>query len=158
MAQEVQKGEFEIFDASAYRVGIVSAQFNRDVTDGLLTSALETAEKYGISREKIRVFRVPGSVEIPVILKGLAESKNYDALVALGAVVRGETDHYDYVAKIVSEGVLRVMLDSGIPVGFGVLTCNMKEQALTRAHSGGEAMAAALHSLRILRLEADSRR
>ena len=151
MAQEVKKGQFEIFDASAYRVGIVVAQFNRDVTDGLLVSALEIAEKYGIPREKVGVFRVPGSVEIPVVLNGLAETKKYDALVALGAVIRGETDHYDYVAKIVSEGVLRVMMDYGIPVGFGVLTCNTKEQALARAHSGGEAFVAALHSLRILR-------
>ncbi len=151
MAQKVHKGEFEIFDASEYRVGIVAAQFNRDVTDGLLEAALGVAEQYGITREKVGVFRVPGSVEIPVVLRGLAESGKYDALVALGAVIRGETDHYDYVAKIVSEGVLRVMLDHGIPVGFGVLTCNTKEQALARAHSGGEAVVAALHSLRILR-------
>ncbi|MDP3725309.1 MAG: 6,7-dimethyl-8-ribityllumazine synthase [Nanoarchaeota archaeon] len=158
MAQEVQKGQFEIFDASAYRVGIVVAQFNQDITDGLLESALETAEKYGLKREDVSVFRVAGSVEIPVVLRALAEKKPvvsavepYDALLALGAVIRGETDHYDYVAKIVSEGVLRVMMDYGIPVGFGVLTCDTKEQAMARAHSGGEALEAALHSLRTLR-------
>ena len=151
MAQEVQKGEFEIFDASAYLVGIVVAQFNRDVTDGLLVSALEIAEKYGIPREKVGVFRVPGSVEIPVVLKGLAETKKYDALVALGAIIRGETDHYDYVAKIVSEGVLRVMMDYGMPVGFGVLTLENAEQAKERFGVGGGAVEAVVQAVREIR-------
>ena len=157
MAQEVQKGKFEAFDASGYRVGIVVAQFNRDITDGLLKSAFEMAEKYGLKQEDISVFQVAGSVEIPVVLRALSVTykymaeKKYDALVALGCVIRGETNHYDYVCKIVSEGVLRVMIDYGISVGFGVLMCETKEQALSRFHVGGEAMQAALQTLKVLK-------
>lgn len=142
----------EAFNAAKYRVGIVAARFNNDITDELLSSALETAKKFQISAKNITVHRVAGSVEIPVILKALAETGKYDALLALGAIIRGETDHYDYVAKIVTEGVLEVMIDDEpMPVGYGVLTCENREQALARVHSGGEALAAALHCAKIIR-------
>jgi len=149
MAQGVQRGQFKVFDASSYQMGIVVAQFNRDITEGLLENAFLTAEKYGISQDKIFVSRVPGSVEIPVVLRALAE-KRFDALVALGCVIQGETNHYDYVCKIVSEGVLRVMMDYGIPVGFGILTCETKEQAMARLDAGGGAVEAALQTLKEL--------
>lgn len=151
MAQEAARGTFVPFNASGYRVAIVAAAFNNEACDLLLASALKTAEQYSISPSRVRVCRVPGSVEIPVILRACAVSKQYNCLVALGCVVRGETSHFDYVAKIVSEGVLRVMMDYGVPVGFGVLTCNTQEQALARTGVGGDAMEAALQSAKIIR-------
>lgn len=152
MSHVVKKNTSKAFNAAKYRVGIVVAQFNNDVTEELLSSALETAKKFQISAKNITVHRVAGSVEIPVILKALAETGKYDALVALGAIIRGQTDHYDYVAKIVTEGVLEVMIDDEpMPVGFGVLTCDNRKQAMARTHSGGEALAAALHCAKIIR-------
>jgi 6,7-dimethyl-8-ribityllumazine synthase len=149
--QNAEKGEFGVFDASSYKVGIVSAQFNKDIADALLKSALAKCEEYKILKENITVYKVPGSVEIPVILEKMAESKKYDCLVALGTIIRGGTPHFDYVAKIVSEGVLRVMLDHCTPVGFGVLTCDNKDQALARPEAGAGAMEAGLQSAKILK-------
>ncbi len=151
MSQGVQQGQFEIFDASSYRVGIVAAQFNQDICDVLLASAISKCEAYGISKENIIIKKVPGSVEIPVILKALAETKRFDCLISIGCIIRGETPHFDYVAKIVSEGVLRVMMDYGIPVGFGVLTCEDKPQALARINTGGGAVEAAIQSANIVK-------
>lgn len=147
--QKVHKAAFEPFDASQLHVGIVVSQFNRDITERLLEQALEMLEKYKIRKSHVSIYRVAGSIEIPLILKKLAETKKYDCLVALGAVIRGETPHFEYVAKIVSEGVLRVMLDFGIPIGFGVLTTENHEQAQRRVHVGGEAAEAAVQSARV---------
>ncbi len=149
--QHARKGNLQSFDASRYRVGIVVADFNADVTGELLASALKKATEFKLPTKNITVCRVAGSVEIPVILKALAETKEYDALVALGAIIRGETDHYDYVAKVVTEGVLAVMMQTGVPVGFGVLTCNNLEQTQSRFGSGGGALSAALHCAKIIR-------
>lgn len=146
MAQNVERGEFKAFNASAYRLAIVAAEFNRDITESLLESALSACALYQLDPTKIPVLRVPGSIEIPVVLKTLAENKSFDCLVAIGAVIRGETPHFDYVAKIVSEGILRVMMDYRIPVGFGVLTCNTHAQALARSKAGADAVIAALHT------------
>jgi 6,7-dimethyl-8-ribityllumazine synthase len=142
----------DFFNASGYRVGVVVADFNEDITGKLLASAKDAASRFRITKKNLVVYHVAGSVEIPVVLKALAETEKFDALVALGAIIRGQTDHYEYVAKIVTEGVVEVMLDDDpIPVGFGVLTCDSKKKAVARVHSGGEALAAALRSARILR-------
>ena len=146
--QKVLKAQFKIFDAKKYRVGIVVAQFNRDVTDGLLASAQSKLKEYGVLVNNFSIHAVAGCVEIPVVLKALAEAGTYDCLVALGAIIRGDTAHFEYVCKIVSEGVLRVMIDYTLPVGFGVLTMENKEQALIRFHVGGEAVEAALQTAR----------
>ncbi|MDE2031106.1 MAG: 6,7-dimethyl-8-ribityllumazine synthase [Patescibacteria group bacterium] len=150
MSQNIAKREFEIFNAKSYHVGIVVGAFNYEVTDKLLESAVEMCHKYSIPDDNIKIYHVAGSVEIPVILKALAGEK-YDCLVALGAIIRGDTPHFDYVAKIVSEGVLQVMMTSGIPVGFGVLTCENIEQAQARLHTGGGAVEAALQSAKIIK-------
>lgn len=150
MSQRAQKNNLQPFDASQYRVGIVVADFNADITGELLASALKKAKEFKIPTKNITVCRVAGSVEIPVILKALAETKKYDALVALGVIIRGETDHYDYVAKVVTEGVLAVMMEYGIPVGFGVLTCENIEQTQTRLGSGGGALAAAVQNAKLI--------
>ncbi len=149
--QNVEQGKFELFDASSYKVGIVCAQFNQDIMDAVLASAMEACEKYGIKKENLIIKKVPGSVEVPVVLKAFAETKTYDCLVALGAIIRGDTPHFDYVAKIVSEGVLRVMMDYGLPVGFGILTCDNKEQALVRISAGAGAAVAALESAKMIK-------
>lgn len=149
--QRVHKEQFEIFNASNYKVGIVVARFNSDVTEALLESVKQRLSKYQIPPENTFVYCVAGSVEIPLILKKLAESKKFDCLIAIGAVIRGETLHFNYVAKILSEGVLRITLDFGIPIGFGVLTTNNHEQALARLHVGGEAAEAALQSAKIIK-------
>ncbi len=149
-SMSIHKPTRKIFDASTYRVGIVVAQFNADITDQLLASARAAAKKYKIPPKSITVHRVAGSVEIPFVLKKMADSRKFDALVALGAIIRGETDHYDYVAKIVTEGVLEVMLDDlGISIGFGVLTCNDIQQAQARTRMGADALSAALENARI---------
>ncbi len=150
MTQDATKGEFEVFDAKEYKIGIVVALFNRDIGDALLSSAFEMCKQYGILDSNITVHKVAGSVEIPAVLQALAETKQYNCLVALGTIIKGETPHFDYVAKIVSEGVLRVMLDNKIPIGFGVLTCNNKEQALARVLSGGGALETALQTARTI--------
>lgn len=140
------QGSFAVFDASAYKVGIVCAQFNNDITDKILVSALSQLHEYQVDKENIDVFRVPGVVEIPVMLQTLTQKKKYDCLIAIGAVIKGATDHYDYVAKIVSEGVLRVMLDNNIPIGFGVLTTPNRELALARYSIGADAVVAVLQT------------
>ena len=149
--QRTNRGALEVFDASNYRIAIVVAQFNADITEQLLASAQAGAKQFKIPAKNIVVYRVAGSVEIPAVLKALAATKKFDALVALGAIIRGETDHYDYVAKIVTEGVLAVMMESGLPIGFGVLTCNNIAQAKVRVSSGAGAVAAVLRSAKIIR-------
>ncbi len=148
MAQQSERGIFEPFDASTYRVGIVCAEFNADLTSQLLAHARTALKAYGVRDENVFVYRVPGSVEIPLLLQQAIRKHALNATVALGVIIRGETPHFDYVAKIVSEGVLRVALDESVPVGFGVLTCENHEQAEVRVHAGADAVAAALHSAR----------
>lgn len=150
MQEGVSRGQFKIFNASQWRLAIVVAQFNRDITDALLMQALATAKKYKLSPSRVDVFKVPGSVEIPVVLQALAKTKKYDGLVALGCVIRGETPHFDYVCKIATEGIREVMED-GMPVGFGILTCENKKQAKARLSAGAAAMEAALQTAKVLK-------
>lgn len=148
---QAERSQFEKFDASNYKVGIVVALFNSDITMALLNQALEMLKNYKVKADNIYFCKVAGSIEIPLILKTLAETKKYDCLIALGAVIRGETAHFDYVCKIVSEGVLKVMLDYGIPIGFGILTTNTLQQAQARIDAGAAAVEAALQSANIIK-------
>ncbi len=143
--KQADKGDFQPFDASRWKLGIVVAQFNQAITDTLLAAALARAEEYKIPSDRITVVKVAGSVEIPLALQLLADSASYTALLAIGCVIRGETPHFDYVNKFVCEGVLRVQLDNKIPIGFGILTCEDEAQALARQHLSGEHLDAALH-------------
>ncbi|MFY9344950.1 MAG: 6,7-dimethyl-8-ribityllumazine synthase [Planctomycetota bacterium] len=120
----------------SWRVGIAVARFNEAVTQRLLEGALATLRDHGVRDDDVTVAWVPGAFELPGTCRWLAESGRCDAVVMLGAVVRGGTDHYEHVCRGVTDGAMRVALDSGLPLGFGVLTCATMEQALARA--GGE--------------------
>lgn len=141
-------------DASGLRFAIVAAEFNRDVTERLVEGALAWLKDHGAAVADVHW--VPGSFEIPLACGALAESGRYDALVAVGSVVRGETAHFEYVAGGATHGLMQVMLDSGVPVGFGILTTEDETQALARAggehgNKGAEAAATATRMARFLR-------
>ncbi len=115
------------------KVGIVVARFNEFITSKLLGGAIDGLERHNVSKEDIDVAWVPGAFEIPLIAKKMAESGKYDAVICLGAVIRGATSHYDYVCNEVSKGIASVSLSAGIPVMFGVVTTENIEQAIERA-------------------------
>ena len=144
----------EVPDASDLRLAVAAATWHAEIVDVLLARALDTARAAGITQPT--VVRVPGTVELPVVCQQLA--RTHDAVVALGAVVRGGTPHFEYVCDSVTAGLTRVSLDEGVPVGNGVLTANTREQAVDRAggpgsteDKGAEACLAALHTALVLR-------
>lgn len=115
------------------RVGIVAARFNEFITSKLLSGALDGLKRHEVSEDRIDIAWVPGAFEIPLIASVMAKSGKYDAVICLGAVIRGSTNHYDYVCSEVSKGIAQTALTSGIPVMFGVLTTENIEQAIERA-------------------------
>jgi len=117
------------------KVGIVAARFNEFITSKLLSGALDGLKRHEVSEDSIDVAWVPGAFEIPLIASMMAKSRKYDAVICLGAVIRGSTSHYDYVCSEVSKGIANVSLNSDIPVMFGVLTTENIEQAVERAGS-----------------------
>ena len=119
--------------AAGLRFGIVVSRFNSFITERLLLAALEALEGAGADAKSIDVARVPGSFEIPLAAKKMAESRRYDAVVAVGCVLRGETSHYDYICSEVARGCQLAQMDTGVPVVFCVLTCDTLEQAIDRA-------------------------
>lgn len=118
------------------RVGIVVSRFNGEITRRLLDGALKALDEAGVTKRRLKVVSVPGAFEIPGAAARMAAGGDVDAIVCLGAVIRGETEHFEYVSATAQQGVLRVGLDSGLPVTFGVLTTQNVDQALER--SGGE--------------------
>ena len=125
------------FDGAGVRVGIVMARFNLDICEGLLSACTDELLALGVARSDIRIVTVPGALEIPLVLQTMAKSGNYDALVALGAVVRGETYHFELVANESGAGVSRVSLDYGIPIANAILTTEDLEQAIARQTEKG---------------------
>ena len=121
--------------AKGIRVGIVAARFNEFITSKLVGGALDGLKRHDVKEEDIDVAWVPGAFEIPLIASRMAKSKKYDAVICVGAVIRGSTSHYDYVCSEVSKGIANVSLNSDIPVMFGVLTTDNIEQAIERAGS-----------------------
>jgi 6,7-dimethyl-8-ribityllumazine synthase len=120
-------------NGSECKISIVVSKFNDFITSRLMSSALETLQQEGVKEENIEVVRVPGAFEIPLLAKQLARSRRYDAVICLGAVIRGETAHFDYISSEMSRGIAQASLDTGIPIVFGVLTANTAEQALERS-------------------------
>jgi 6,7-dimethyl-8-ribityllumazine synthase len=144
-------------DATGLRFGIVVGRFNSFIGERLLEGALDAIIRHGGSDADIAVARVPGAFEIPLAAKKLADSGRYDALICLGAVIRGSTPHFDYVASEVSKGVASVSLESGVPVAFGVLTTDSIEQAIERAgtkagNKGFEAAVTAIETANLLKV------
>jgi 6,7-dimethyl-8-ribityllumazine synthase len=138
-----------------FPVGIVVSRFNEAITQELLKGATSRLEELGFDKGQVTVAEVPGAVEIPLILQKFAEMKQFDALIALGAVVRGETSHYDYVCDLVSTGCQKISLEFKLPVIFGVLTTENEEQALARCggehgHKGRDAVDAACEMVALL--------
>jgi 6,7-dimethyl-8-ribityllumazine synthase len=118
------------------RVAIVQARFNAEVTDRLARGAKARLARLGVAAPDVEHVTVPGAFELPLAARAAALGGRFDAVVALGAVIRGETDHYRLVCDAATHGLLRVTLDTGVPVGFGVLTCDSDEQAMARAGAG----------------------
>lgn len=142
-------------DAGRYRVAIVASVFNDSIVDALLEGALGAWARHGGKPEGLLVVRVPGAFELPVAARQLALSGDYHAVVALGAVIRGDTPHFEYVAGECASGLQRVSCDTGVPVVFGVLTVNTLEQAherakVSRGNKGGESMEVALEMADLL--------
>ena len=125
-------------------VGIVAARFNGDVTNRLLESALAELERAGIDRELVTVMAVPGAFELPLGALALAKTRRYACIVALGCIIRGETSHFDYIASEAASGLQLAAIETGVPVAFGVLTCDTLQQAMSRADKGAEAVRTAL--------------
>lgn len=117
------------------KVGIICSRFNEFVVNALLDGARRNLAKHGVKEKNIEVFWVPGAYEIPVMARLMAVSQKYDALVALGAVIRGETAHFDYVAGPCANGIMQVQLETLVPIGFGVLTVENVEQAAERSRA-----------------------
>ena len=136
------------------RFGLVAARFNSAIVDPLVAGALDALKRHGVEDAAVDVVRVPGSFEIPLVAQRLASSGKFAAVVCLGAVIRGDTDHYDHVAGQAAGGVARAALDTGVPIVFGVLTCDTLEQAVNRAgaKSGNKGFEAGLTAIEMVNL------
>ena len=133
-------------DAKGLKTAIVASRFNDFVTTKLIEGAVDCLSRHGAGRNEITVIRVPGSFELPLAAKKAASSGKYDAVICVGALIRGQTPHFDYIASEVTKGIAQVSLDSGIPVTFGVITADTLEQAVDRAgaKAGNKGFEAAL--------------
>lgn len=142
------------FDGAGHRVAIVCARFNAFITDRLLDGARDGLTRHGVAWENVDVAWVPGSYEIPLAARRLAESRRYDAVICLGAVIRGSTAHFDYVAGEAAKGVAQAGYQTGVPVVFGILTTDTIEQAIERAgtKAGNKGFDAALSAIEMVNL------
>ncbi len=148
--------------ARGLRVAVLCARFNPAVTDGLRDGAVRALREMGAAASRISVFEVPGAFELPLAAKTAASSGRFDAVVALGAVIRGDTDHYEHVARAAASGLAAAAFETGVPVAFGVLTVRRALQAVERAapgrdNKGAEAARAAMAMVRTLRAITGSR-
>jgi len=136
------------------RFAILAARFNDFVVEPLLRGALDALKRHGATEKQIEIVRVPGAFDLPIVARKLALSRRYEALIALGAVIRGQTPHFDYVAGECAAGIARIALESGVPIAFGVLTTDTVEQAIDRAggKAGNKGADAALTALEMANL------
>jgi 6,7-dimethyl-8-ribityllumazine synthase len=138
------------------RFGFIAARFNDFVVEPLIRGALDALKRHGATEKQIEIVRVPGAFDIPIVARKLALSRRYDALITLGAVVRGQTPHFDYVAGECASGISRIALETGVPIAFGVLTTDTMEQAVDRAggkagNKGADAAMVAIEMANLLR-------
>ncbi|MBI3821617.1 MAG: 6,7-dimethyl-8-ribityllumazine synthase [Planctomycetes bacterium] len=138
------------------RFAVVASKFNHEIVAKLVTGAKDALRKYRVADDAIDLVMVPGAFELPIVARRLASSKKYVAVICLGAVIRGDTDHYDYVCKAATDGILQAGLMTGVPVLFGVLTCENEQQALDRCggkegNKGFDVAAAAVEMVNLLR-------
>jgi 6,7-dimethyl-8-ribityllumazine synthase len=143
-----------MLDARGLKVAIAVARFNSFVTEKLLEGALDALRRAGANLNDVVVVRTPGSWELPLAVKELAISKKYDAVIALGAVIRGDTPHFDYVAGHAASGLAQIQMETGVPIAFGVLTTNTVEQAVDRAgaKAGNKGFDAAMTAIEMVQL------
>jgi 6,7-dimethyl-8-ribityllumazine synthase len=136
------------------KFGIIVGRFNEFIGGKLLDGALDGLKRHGVSEDNIEIVWVPGAYEIPLVSKKMAKSKNYDAILCLGAVIRGETPHFDYVSSEVSKGIANVSIDTEVPIIFGVLTTDTIQQAIERAgtKAGNKGFDAALSAIEMTNL------
>ena len=150
-----EKGATPGLDGDELRIAIVVARFNEDVTKRLLRGAQEALQSHGVDDDRTDIYWVPGSLELPVTALALAEKGEHDVIVCLGAVIRGETFHFEVVAMQAASGLMQVQLDTGVPIAFGVLTTEDRDQALARSgpknNKGAEAAEAAIEMANLLR-------
>lgn len=141
-------------DGTNLKFSIVVSRFNSFITEKLLDGAIDCLVRHNVNQDDIKIYWVPGAFEIPALARKLAQSKNSDAIICLGTVIRGETPHFDYIAAEVSKGIAQVSLETGIPVIFGVLTTDTIEQAIERAgtKSGNKGFDAALTAIEMANL------
>lgn len=155
MAEKLQPGKIEgELNAAGLRFAIAVSRFNSFVTERLLAAAVDALERAGAASKDVDVVRVPGAFELPLVSKKLAQTGKYDALIAIGCVLRGETAHYDYVCSETSRGLQLAQMDTGVPVIFCVLTCDTLEQAIDRAglKGGNKGFEAGLAAIEMGRL------
>ena len=138
------------------RFAVIAARFNDFVVEPLIRGAVDALKRHGATDKQIEIVRVPGAFDIPIVARKLALSRRYEALIALGAVVRGQTPHFDYVAGECASGLARIALETGVPIAFGVLTTDTMEQAVDRAggkagNKGADAALAAVEMANLLR-------
>ena len=144
-------------DATGLRVGIVVARFNKFVTSKLMSSCVDGLTKHGVKADDIEAVRVPGAFEIPLVARAMARTKRFDAVICLGAVIRGDTPHFDYISAEASRGIGQAALDADVPIIFGVLTTHTIAQAIERSdptkfNRGGEAAKSAIEMATVMRL------
>ena len=152
--QNINKIEGHLVADGSFKVGIITARFNDFITSKLLGGAIDGLVRHGVAEENITSAWVPGAFELPMIASKMAESGKYDAVICLGAVIRGTTTHYDYVCSEVAKGIAKVGLDSGVPTIFGVITTENIEQAIERAGSkaGNKGYEAAVTAIEMVSL------
>jgi len=148
---KVSEGQFS---AKGFRFALIVSRFNDFVSSRLLEGAVDALTRHGAGDDQLHIIKVPGAFEIPAVAGRLAKSGRYDAIICLGAVIRGSTPHFEYVASEVSKGIATIALDSGIPVTFGVLTTDTLEQAIERAGSkaGNKGWEAAMAAIEMVNL------
>ncbi len=140
---------------SNIKIAIVASNFNKDIVDRLYSGAISTLEKNGVSEREIEVIRVPGAFEIPVTVKLLIDKKQYNVIITLGVIIRGETPHFEYIANECVHGISQLTIKTGVPIILGVLTVNNRKQAMNRSENtgknkGSEAAQAALDMVDVL--------